>query len=263
MVKKKTQQDRAQRAVAPASQELLKTWGAQIDPELLVLALTHRSFANEAGGLPHNERLEFLGDSVLSIVVTDYLYRTYPDRPEAHLSKMRAGAVSQNALALVARNLNLGSYLLLGRGEQKTGGRDKDSILSDAVEAMIGATYLSIGLPETRLVVLGHLKPLLDDAISRGADTDAKTPLGELVAELEMGEVTYEVEGTGPAHEREYCATVMIQGKAYGQGTGTSKRKAEGQAARVALEKLRTENQISTAPILTGSGLHGETYPHA
>src|SRR5690625_2831733 len=131
---------------AEGPQELLTALGVDVDSVLLVLALTHRSFAHEAGGIPTNERLEFLGDSVLGVIVTEHLYRTFPDLPEGDLAKMRAASVSQRALADVARSLNLGTYLLLGKGEERTAGREKDSILSDTVEAIIGAASLYHGL---------------------------------------------------------------------------------------------------------------------
>src|SRR5690606_14027665 len=129
--------------MSAAVDELTSRLGTEIDPELLVLALTHRSFAHEAGGIPTNERLEFLGDAVVGLVVTEYLYRVLPDRPEGDLAKMRAASVSQRALAEIARTLDLGSYVLLGKGELATGGRDKDSILCDTFEAVVGAVYLS------------------------------------------------------------------------------------------------------------------------
>lgn len=128
--------------------------GIPIDAGLLDLALTHRSYAYEHGGLPHNERLEFLGDSVLGVIVTETLYRTFPDLPEGQLAKLRAAVVNARALADVARDLDLGRYLLLGRGEETTGGRDKSSILADAMEAVIGATYLSSGDGAAQSLVL-------------------------------------------------------------------------------------------------------------
>ena len=145
------------RRSAPAARRDVETlvfrWGPTIDPDLLVLALTHRSFAHENGGLPTNERLEFLGDSVLGLVVTEYLYRAHPTVPEGQLAKMRAATVSEPALAAVGRDLGLGEFIRLGKGETLSGGRDKDSILSDTVEALIGATYLTHGLEPTRVVV--------------------------------------------------------------------------------------------------------------
>ncbi|MBV7363800.1 ribonuclease III [Actinomycetaceae bacterium TAE3-ERU4] len=245
-----------------AGTKLLTAWGCLIDPELLILALTHRSFANENGGLAHNERLEFLGDSILSLIVSEYLFKNYPDRPESHLSKMRAGSVSQPALALVGRSLELGRYILLGKGERKSNGADKDSILSDAVEALIGATYLTSGLEVTRKVVLHQLKPLLSSALERGAATDPKTPLQEICADLGLPEPVYVISDSGPDHCKTYTAVVTVGEDTLGEGTGTSKRYAEREAAAQALAFLRAENKIEDKPILTGSGIHGETYPH-
>ncbi len=144
-----------------AADALTSRLGVHVDPDLLVLALTHRSFAYEAGGLPTNERLEFLGDSVLGIVVTDRLYHAHPDLPEGELAKMRAACVSQRALAVVAREIGLGPCILLGKGERATGGNDKDSILCDAFEAILGAVYLTHGMDAARDVVLRLVGPSL------------------------------------------------------------------------------------------------------
>lgn len=218
--------------------DLLEAWGIDIDPEMLVLALTHRSFANEQGKIPTNERLEFLGDAVLQLVVTELLYRRYPDHPEGHLAKMRAATVSQTPLAQVARSLHLGEYLLLGRGEIKTGGADKDSILSDTVEALIGATYLCHGLEPTRAIVEHHLADLLDQVLQRGASMDWKTRVQEVAQYLEIGPVVYDVAGEGPDHQRTFTAKVLIDGKKWGSGQGPSKKVAEHVAAQRALDAL-------------------------
>lgn len=220
------------------TQKLLEQWGCQIDPELLVLALTHRSFANEMGGLPHNERLEFLGDSVLSIVVTEYLFKQHPARPESELARMRAATVSQTPLAEVARRIGLGEYILLGVGESRSGGRDKDSILSDTLEALIGATYLSAGLDEVRRVLYRHLGFLLEAAPERSVTVDWKTRLRAHALDHHLGEVSYENTGFGPDHARQFTATALINGKAVGQATASSKRHAENAAAREALLDL-------------------------
>lgn len=218
--------------------ELLGRWGIDIDPEMLVLALTHRSFAYEAGGLPTNERLEFLGDSVLSIVVTERLYKDYPTHPESHLAKMRAATVSQDALAIVARNIGLGDFILLGRGESMSGGRQKDSILSDTVEALIGATYLCHGLEPTRRVVEHLLADLLRHALERGQTVDWKTNLQEYCSAHGLADPAYDVVGEGPDHDRTFRATVTIGGKAVGHGVDSSKKHAENHAARDALLAL-------------------------
>lgn len=216
----------------PDVTELTDAWGISIDPELLILALTHRSFANEMGGLPNNERLEFLGDSVLSIIATEDLYRTHADSPESQLAKMRSAVVSQRPLAALARQIDLGSYILLGVGENKTGGREKDSILSDTVEAIIGATYLTHGLEPTRVTLLRHLRPFIEVAGDVSATLDWKTPLREYTARRNLGEVTFEVTGSGPDHDRRFHAKVLIAGVSQGDGDGTSRKDAETQAAK-------------------------------
>ncbi|MSS83664.1 ribonuclease III [Actinomycetaceae bacterium WB03_NA08] len=218
-------------------EELSRNWGVHIDGELLVLALTHRSFANEMGGLPHNERLEFLGDSVLSIVVTDFLFHRFPDSPESELAKMRSATVSQTPLAEMARRIGLGDFILLGVGENKMGGRDKDSILSDTLEALIGATYLSEGMETTRAVVLELLGPLLDDVENRGKTMDWKTPLMEY-AQSKNVDVVYQVQGSGPDHARMYDAEVLVNGQVLGSAQSSSKRHAENLAAKEALDSL-------------------------
>ena len=214
-----------------AATALADRLGVVVDPELLVLALTHRSFAYEAGGLPTNERLEFLGDSVLGVVVTDRLYRDHPDLPEGELAKMRAASVSQRALAKVARELELGPCILLGKGETATGGADKDSILCDSLEAVFGAVYLTHGIDVARDVILRIVGPTLEAAATSGVALDWKTSLQEATAERGMGAPTYSAEGTGPDHERVFTATVIVDGEAYGTGTGSSKKHAEQEAA--------------------------------
>ncbi|MDR1825706.1 MAG: ribonuclease III [Bifidobacteriaceae bacterium] len=222
----------------PAARALLDALGVEIDPELLVLALTHRSFAHEAGGIPTNERLEFLGDSVLGFVVTERLYRDHADLPEGELAKMRAATVSQRALARVARSLGLGPYILLGRGETATGGADKDSILSDTLEALIGAVYLTGGVDVARATVFRLVGPTLERAAHLGAGLDWKTSLQELVAGLGMGTVEYRAEGSGPDHAREFTAEVVVAGQVWGTGCGSAKKSAEQEAAEAAYHAL-------------------------
>ncbi|MDR1441482.1 MAG: ribonuclease III [Bifidobacteriaceae bacterium] len=227
-------------AITPrAAKQLLDGLGVTIDPELLVLALTHRSFAHEAGGIPTNERLEFLGDSVLGLVVTEHLYRFHPGLPEGELAKMRAASVSQRALAVVAREIGIGSYVLLGRGETTTGGAGKDSILSDTLEALLGAVYLCHGLDIAAGVILRLLGPTLARAASLGVALDWKTSLQELVATLGMSPVEYRSEGTGPDHARVFEAKVLVDGEQRGWGEGTSKKLAEQRAAEDAYQRLR------------------------
>jgi len=223
-----------------AADALISRLGVQVDPDLLVLALTHRSFAYEAGGLPTNERLEFLGDSVLGVVVTDRLYHAHPDLPEGELAKMRAACVSQRALAEVARDIELGPVILLGKGERATGGHDKDSILCDAFEAILGAIYLTHGMDPTREVILRLLGPSLEAAAESGVALDWKTSLQEACAERGLGSPVYEVVGEGPDHARRFTATVLIAGDPKGTGTGTAKKHAEQDAAAEAYAAITT-----------------------
>jgi ribonuclease-3 len=217
---------------------LVERLGVSVDPELLVLALTHRSFAYEAGGLPTNERLEFLGDSVLGIVVTDWLYHAHPDLAEGDLAKMRAASVSQRSLAQVARSIGLGPCVLLGKGERTSGGADKDSILCDAFEAILGAIYLSHGIETSREVVLRLVGPTLDAAAVSGVALDWKTSLQEATAERGLGAPVYEVDGTGPDHQREFTARVIVGGDVIGTGTGSAKKHAEQEAAAEAYRAI-------------------------
>ncbi|MGV2386199.1 MAG UNVERIFIED_CONTAM: ribonuclease III, partial [Thermobifida fusca] len=164
--------------LSPAEvREFQETVGVEIAPDILTRALTHRSYAYENGGLPTNERLEFLGDSVLGLVVTDTLYRTHPDLSEGQLAKLRAAVVNMRALADVARELGIGRYVRLGRGEEATGGRDKSSILADTLEALIGAVYLDRGLDEASALVHRLFDPLIARASGLGAGLDWKTSL--------------------------------------------------------------------------------------
>ncbi|MCR2792974.1 ribonuclease III [Microbacterium sp. zg.Y625] len=216
---------------------LVDKLGVDIDPELLSLALTHRSYAYEAGGIPHNERLEFLGDSVLGQAVTVRLFTAHPDLDEGELAKRRASVVSTVALAEVARGIGLGSYLLLGRGEQQTGGRDKDSILADTMEAVIGATYLSAGPDAATALVLRLVEPLLQDPERYGAAMDPKTSLQELAARNALSPPVYAIEASGPDHDRVFTASVTV-GDLTAAGSGTSKKQAEMAAALTAWREL-------------------------
>jgi ribonuclease-3 len=209
-----------------------------VDIAMLNLSLTHRSYAYEHGGLPHNERLEFLGDSVLGIVVTDTLYRTYPDLPEGQLAKLRAAVVNARALAEVARTLGLGEYVLLGRGEETTGGRDKLSILADAMEAVIGAIYVSIGLEAVSTLIHRLFDPLIGASAIVGAGLDWKTSLQEAAANAGLGLPQYVISDFGPDHEKQFDAQVLIGGEAIGAGHGRSKKVAEQEAAEQAYVTL-------------------------
>ncbi len=228
-----------------AADQLLQQLGVTLDPELLVLALTHRSFAHEAGGLPTNERLEFLGDTVLGLVVTEELYRSHPDRSEGELAKMRAATVSQRPLAQVARALHLGDHVLLGKGELVTGGRDKDSILSDTLEALFGAVYLAHGLPTSRRVVLDLVGPTLAEAAGLGAGLDWKTSLQELAARTGLSAPVYEADGAGPDHARTFTARVVVGGQVRGTGTGSAKKLAEQEAAADAYRALLADEHAA------------------
>ena len=211
----------------------------EIKAELLELALTHRSFAYETGSTQTNERLEFLGDSVLGLIVTEELYKRFPDLDESRLSPLRSGVVNMRALADVARTLELGSVIRLGRGEEVTGGRNKNSLLADALEAIIGAVYLEHGFARASEVVLGLIEKTLENAVAKGAGLDGKTALQELLATQSKGVPEYVVTETGPDHDKSFTAFAMVGGLALAQGEGKSKREAEQVAARVAYELLR------------------------
>ncbi|WP_246155105.1 ribonuclease III [Saccharopolyspora hirsuta] len=220
---------------------MLAALGVELDAELLTLALTHRSYAYENGGLPPNERLEFLGDAVLGLVITDRLYNDHPELAEGQLAKLRASVVNMHALAGVARGLGeggLGEYLLLGRGEELTGGRDKASILADGLEAVLGAVYLAKGIDVARDVVHRLFEPLLAEAPQRGAGLDWKTSLQELTASASLGVPEYRVEEQGPDHRKEFSAYVAVGGQTYGRGDGRTKKEAEQKAAEAAWRQL-------------------------
>jgi ribonuclease-3 len=228
-----------------AEHPLNQALGVALSAELLELALTHRSFAYENGGLPTNERLEFLGDAVLGLVVTETLYRNHPDLPEGQLAKLRSAVVNMRALAGVGRSLDLGSHLRLGKGEEATGGRDKASILADGVEALIGAVYLGCGVPAATAVVHQLFDPLLDHAPSLGAGLDWKTSLQELTAELDLGVPEYRISESGPDHAKSFVATVVLRDGAHGQGQGRSKKEAEQEAAAVTWETLAARRELT------------------
>jgi len=218
---------------------LSETLGVEIDPDLLQLALTHRSYAYENGGLAHNERLEFLGDSILGQAVTVMLYTENPDLDEGELAKRRASLVSSVALAEIAVGIDLGSHILLGRGEELTGGRQKSSILADCVEAVIGATYLSAGPDAATGLVLRLIAPLLADPERFGAAMDPKTSLQELSTRTGRGLPVYEVSDSGPDHSKRFHATVLVGGSPVATGDGSSKKQAEMAAALAAWAVLQ------------------------
>lgn len=212
-----------------------------LDPELLERALTHRSYAYEHGGLPTNERLEFLGDSVLGVVVTETLYRSHPDLSEGRLAKLRAAVVNARALAEVGRGIELGRYVKLGRGEEATGGRNKSSIVSDTVEAVIGAVHLSGGIEVSAVLVHRLFDPLMESAAALGAGLDWKTSLQELAAERGLGVPDYVIADEGPDHQKTFTAQVKVGGQLYGNGKGHSKKEAEQAAAETAYGEIAAE----------------------
>jgi ribonuclease-3 len=224
--------------------------GIELPGGLLTLALTHRSYAYEHGGLPTNERLEFLGDSVLGLIVTDELYRSQPDLPEGQLAKLRASVVNMTSLAGVARSLGsggIGPHLLLGRGEEATGGREKDSILADALEALIGAVHLGLGLDGAGELVHLLFDPLLAESATLGAGLDWKTSLQELGAARGLGPPSYRVEDDGPDHAKTFTASVLLAGEVRGTGTGRTKKAAEQVAAEVAWRAISSDNAPAAA----------------
>jgi ribonuclease III len=212
-------------------QNLAAQLAIAIGPELLELALTHRSFAYENGGVAHNERLEFLGDSILGQAVTVMLYTENPTLDEGELAKRRASLVSSAALAEIARSIGLGRHIRLGRGEELTGGRDKSSILADTVEAVIGAAYLDAGGEAATAFVLRLVQPLLNDPERFGASMDPKTSLQELAATLGRGLPSYRVTDSGPDHSKRFSAVVLLGDDEISSGEGTSKKQAEMAAA--------------------------------
>jgi ribonuclease-3 len=240
-------------AKSTPQEQLFDRLGLVFDAQLLELALTHRSFAYESGGLPTNERLEFLGDSVLGVVVTDALYHRYPDLPEGNLAKLRSAVVSARALAVQARRIGLGEFIRLGRGEETTGGRDKSSILADTFEAILGAVYLDLGIEVSRELILRLLDEQLAEAAELGAGLDWKTSLQELTAELGIGVPNYAIEESGPDHAKRFEAQVVLADKHYGHGTGSNKKEAEQQAAASAYAELRAMHEVAEQRALEDS----------
>ena len=212
-----------------------------LDPELLQHALTHRSFAYENGQVPNNERLEFLGDSVLGLVVTDTLFTNHPDLPEGQLAKLRAAVVSAKALAVVARTLGIGDHVRLGRGEEATGGRDKASILSDTVEAVLGAIYVQFGIERASEVIHTIFDPVIAEAAELGAGLDWKTSLQEVTATHDLGVPRYVLESEGPDHDKRFTAEVHVGKRVFPGGSGRSKKEAEQEVAEIAWRAIMTD----------------------
>ncbi len=215
--------------------------GVTLPADLAAQAVTHRSFAYENGGLAHNERLEFLGDAVLELVVTEYLFTTYPDRPEGDLAKIRASLVNAYSLADIARELGpggLGAHLRLGRGEELTGGRDKHSILADTLEAVFGAVYLTHGLEPSRTLIERIIGERLKVVPNLGAALDWKTSLQEKCAARGRAKVRYEITSSGPDHDKRFTAVVFVGEDRLGEGGGRTKKEAEQKAAEQAWAAL-------------------------
>ncbi len=234
--------------------EVLRELGIDLDPQLYRLAVTHRSWAYENGGVPTNERLEFLGDAVLGVVVTEHLYLTFPDEPEGILAKLRAAVVNAQSLAAVARSLNLGHELLLGRGEATTGGRDKASILADTLEAVIGAVFLQCGIAPAGQFVHALFDAVVEEAATLGAGLDWKTSLQELSATLSLGVPTYQVTESGPDHDKRFEAYAVVGDEMYGPGRGLNKKQAQQEAAASAFTALKTVADTSHAAVVGGVG---------
>jgi ribonuclease-3 len=223
--------------------ELSTALSVPISAGTLERALTHRSYAYENGGLPTNERLEFLGDSVLSLVVTDALFKGHPDLPEGQLAKLRAAVVQMSTLAEVAKDqLRLGTFVRLGRGEEGTGGRNKPSILADTLEAVIGATYIDCGLDEASGLVHRLFDPVIKRSALLGAGLDWKTSLQELTAVQGLGVPEYHVKDSGPDHQKLFRAVVRVGSRELGTGEGRSKKAAEQLAAEAAYISITGES---------------------
>jgi ribonuclease-3 len=209
--------------------------------DLVVRSLAHRSWCAENGEAESNERLEFLGDSVLGLVVTHYVYEHFPHLPEGQLSEVRAGVVNARVLAELAKELGLGEHLLLGKGEDAAGGRTKQSILADALEAVLAAVYLDLGFETARAVVLRWLEERIAQAAAGPGGRDYKTRLQEATAARLLGRPRYVVRDEGPDHAKSFFATVFVGDRAYGEGEGRSKKQAEQAAAWMAWSRLQDE----------------------
>ncbi len=209
------------------------------DPALLERSLTHKSYANENRVPSHNERMEFLGDSVLNLVISESLMRSCPDSSEGDLSRLRAAIVSEAALARVARAIGLGEHILLGRGEEQTGGRDKDSLLANSLEALIASIYLDSGKQAADSFVMRFFGDIITGACASRGSFDYKTQLQELCQERVRQLPDYRmVSESGPDHQKQFTVEVWINGRLSGRGTGRSKKEAEQRAAKEGLERL-------------------------
>lgn len=212
--------------------------GVELEHQLLELALTHRSYSYENGNIPNNERLEFLGDSVLGFLVTTHIHDLLTELPEGELTKVKNAVVSARALAGVAAGIGLGEFMRLGKGEDQTGGRAKLNLLADTFEAILGAVFVSKGLDAATSLVQKFIFPLLDDTDTLRENSDPKTTLQEKAQELGLGTVLYQTESEGPDHDLEFHSQVLIAEKVYGAGDAKSRKAAETEAAIAALKNL-------------------------
>jgi ribonuclease-3 len=227
--------------------ELEKTIGYRFrDKGKLKLALTHSSYANErkSEGLSSNERLEFLGDSVLSIITSDYIYRNHPELPEGEMTKTRAAIVCESSLMKCAEKIRLGDYLYLGRGEENTGGRKRTSILSDAFEALIGAIYLDGGIAMAGKFILWAMEDIYRDMKGKDVFRDYKTQFQEIIQKQSDQQISYRIiDERGPDHDKVFISELFVGNKPYGKGEGRTKKEAEQNAARAAMDKMTVEKQ--------------------
>jgi ribonuclease III len=227
---------------------ILESLGWPGEPgSLFELAVTHRSYAFEQPDPPpHNERLELLGDSVLGLIVTDQVFHAYPELAEGEMATIRASVVNSVALAEVARELDLGRWIRLGRGEEASGGRDKSSVLADALEAVIGAIYLTYGMARVTGVFGPIFASRIETVVETGESFDSKGALQEAVVRTGAPRPSYEVGSSGPDHDKRFVARVFVRGELFGAGSGRSKKEAELNAAREALGRLNGNSEHVT-----------------
>jgi ribonuclease III len=218
-----------------------KSLGVEIEPQLLELALTHRSYSYENGRGPNNERLEFLGDAILGFLVTSHIHDHFSDMDEGNLTKLKNAVVSAPALAQAASSINLGEYLLLGKGEIQTGGREKMNLLADTFEALLGAAYVSKGLEAAKKIVDQHILPLLDSADDLLLSADPKTTLLESMQQQGKAAPVYQTTHEGPDHDRTFFANLLIDGQVIASASGRSRKQAETNAAIKALSSSSGE----------------------
>lgn len=227
-------------------EDLEKNLGIQFNnKDFLLTAVTHRSFINENRGVPeHNERLEFLGDAVLELIVSDFLFRRYTDRAEGDLTSFRAALVRTDSLAQIAKELGLGEHMRLSRGEEESGGREKDYLLANTFEAVLGAIYLDSGYESCVQFVQRALLPKIEGIVKHRLDIDNKTKIQELAQSMYKSTPTYEVtDEQGPDHDKIFTVVVKIDNKIVGEGKGSSKQRAEEQAAKIGVEYIESSTK--------------------